>query len=144
MDNKATNEQKSAIHAILHKRGLMAHKADMISGITQGRTESTKELTFAEAAALIQSLNMDKAAAQKDEGKKMRASIVAMAYEMRWIGTQTVVEEKRVIVKDDFTRLDNWMLKFSYLKKKLFDYTYKELPTLVTQFKAVYADHLKK
>jgi hypothetical protein len=33
-------------------------------------------------------------------------------------------------------------MKFGYLKKPMNDYTYMELPTLVTQYKNVYTDWL--
>lgn len=144
MSNNATPQQKKAINTILHKRGLMAYKAEMIGGLTNGRTEHSSELTFAEAAALITSLNQDKAAAQTDDGKKMRGSIIAMAHELGWIKETTVVTAAGIKPKKDYTSLDNWMLHFSYLKKKLFDYTYAELPKLVTQFKQVYQSFLKK
>jgi hypothetical protein len=134
MQTTATKQQVIAINTAIHHKNLMGYKAEMVEAITAGRTSSSKELTFDEARALLTSLNA--AAKPVDEGKKMRANIIAMAHEMHWI--------KKTNGKDDYSHLDGWMLKYSYLKKKLYSYTYKELPTLVTQFKNVYLSHLKK
>lgn len=44
----ATPAQIRAIYAILHKHGLLDKKAEYVSAITSGRTESSKELTRGE------------------------------------------------------------------------------------------------
>jgi len=44
----------------------------------------------------------------------------------------------------DMKRVDGWCVSFSYLKKKLDNYTYEELPKLVSQFELVYTDYLNK
>ena len=43
----------------------------------------------------------------------------------------------------DGQRFDAWALKSSYLKKKLNQYSYAELPKLVYQFEQVYKHFLK-
>lgn len=139
---EATKQQIIAINTALHVKNLMGHKAEIVDAVTNGRTSSSKELTFDEAHALLQDLN--KGYVKPDEGKKMRGNIIAMAHEMNWIKRTKVVQGNRIIVKDDYSSLDAWMLKFSYLKKNLFDYSYAELPKLVTQFKNVYLSQLKK
>lgn len=137
-----TKQQIIALNTALHRKNLMHRKAEIVEAITQGRATSSKDLTFEEAHALL--LDLNKADKEKvDHGKKMRGNIIAMAHEIGFIKEQTVVSEKGMVKKNDYSHLDNWMLKFSYLKKKLFDYKYEELPTLVTQFKNVYSSTLK-
>jgi hypothetical protein len=115
----------------------------MIGALTQGRTTSSTALTFAEAHALLADLN--KTRVSTDEHKRMRNSIIAMAHELRWITpTQHVNAQGKIEIKNDYARLDAWMQKSSYLHKKLFNYTYEELPKLVTQFKSVYLSYIKK
>jgi len=46
--------------------------------------------------------------------------------------------------KLDMRRVNNWCLKYGYLHKLLDEYTYEELPKLVTQFEEVYKDMLRK
>jgi hypothetical protein len=139
----ASDAQIKALHAALHSKGLLPDKSEMIGALTAGRTTSSKQLTFAEAHALLADLN--KGTVSPDQGKRMRNNIVAMAHELGWITATQHIDTtgKQVLVKD-YNRLDNWMLKSSYLKKKLFDYTYEELPKLVTQFKAVYQSYIKR
>lgn len=140
---KASEAQIKALHTVLHKKGLLEHKAEMIGALTGGRTTSSKELNYDEAHALLQDLNKDNVS--EDQGKRMRNNIIAMAHELNWITSNQVINAAgKMEVKKDYSRLDNWMQKSSYLKKKLWDYSYNELPKLVTQFKNVYISYLKK
>jgi hypothetical protein len=131
---QSTKQQVIAINTALHYKNLMGHKAEIIDAVTNGRTSSSKELTYDEAYALLQDLNKDNVTA--DEGKRMRNNIIAMAHEIGWI--------KKKNGKNDYRKLDTWMKESSYLKKKLYDYSYKELPTLVTVFKKIYLSALNK
>lgn len=136
----ATPAQLSAFHCLLHKLALMPQKATMVGGATQGRTESSKELYIHEARDLILQLN---AMLEEQDGtalraKKMRGKIMSYAHEMKW--TKTNPQGRTVA---DGMRIDVWMLKFSYCKKKLNAYKYAELPKLVTQFHNVYKAFLK-
>jgi hypothetical protein len=142
MNTTATPQQITALHAALHAKNLLGKKAEIVEAVTHGRTSSSKLLTTDEAHALIADLNKNYVKA--DEGKKMRGSIIAMAHDMGMIPTINIVVNDSIIPKKDYSHLDAWMHRYSYLKKKLFDYTYAELPTLVTQFKKVYEAHLKK
>lgn len=129
-----TTQQNKMLHGLLNKTGLMADKANIINGITKGRTESSKDLSFDEARLMINWLQSQDNTI--DGAVKMRRKIISMAHEMHWHLPYT----QRV----DMLRLNGWCEKFGYLHKKLNDYTYKELPTLVTQFTAVYKDYLNK
>jgi len=64
---------------------------------------------------------------------KMRKKILSMAHEMNW----------RVNGKVNMKAIDTWCRNYSYLKKSLDRYTYKELPKLVSQFESVYHHFLK-
>lgn len=125
--------QNKLLHGLLNKTGLMQSKASIILGITNGRTESSKDLSFDEARLMINYLKMQ---ADKDalRSNKMRNKIISMAHEMHWhlSGTQAI----------DMLRLNTWCERFGYLHKKLNDYSYIELPKLVTQFTKVYSDFI--
>jgi len=43
----------------------------------------------------------------------------------------------------DSAKLDAWLLQFGFIKKKLIQYTFRELPLLITQFETVVKNHLK-
>jgi hypothetical protein len=128
-----TISQLTAIHTLLSKHSLKDEKASIVEAFSAGRTTSSKELRFAEAAALIGHLKSLEPTVGGAE--KMRNKILSMAHEMNWRheGTQRV----------DMDHVNNWCLSRGYIKKKLDDYTYNELPKLVTQFEEVYKSYLK-
>lgn len=108
-------------------------KADMVAGFSGGRETSSAKLYLSEAAAMIshlKSLDPEEAAADK-----MRKKIIMLAHEMNWRIAGTA--------KADMARIDRWCKNFGYKKKSLDNYTYRELPTLVTQFEAVHKSYLK-
>lgn len=109
-------------------------KAMMVNGFSGGRTETSKELSFTEATALIRHLKSLDPLEKKAE--TMRRKIMSFAHQMDWHikGTQ----------KLDMQRVDQWCSKFGYLHKKLNQYSYKELPKLITQFERAYNSYLDK
>lgn len=118
---------------LLKSTGLDAQKAILVSSFTKFRTESTKEMTFAEADDMIRYLQGE---ANKDDGSnQMRRKILSVCHNLNW---------KKADGKVDLDVLDQWCLNHSYLKKRLMEYTYKELPKLVTQVQSMYSSMLKK
>ncbi len=118
--------QLKTLHALLSSTGTMQFKREMIRDISGGRTESSRELTYQEAERIIEhlkSLNPTISGAEK-----MRKKILSFAHEMGW---HTLINGEWKI---DIKSVDSWCVKYSYLKKRLNDYTYEELPKLVTQF----------
>lgn len=135
--------QNKMLHGLLNKTGLMADKANIINGITKGRTESSKELSFDEARLMITWLKTQASPRPSPKGEgdaanRMRRKIISMAHEMGW---HNLVNGKWQI---DMRSLNNWCLQHSYLKKELNKYATTELPKLVSQFEQVYKSFLKK
>ena len=64
---------------------------------------------------------------------RMRKRILSICYSIGW--TRFNIEKRRHEV--DMERLEAWLLKYGYLHKPLNDYTYMELPELVTQAERV-------
>lgn len=129
MQTTATKQQVKAINAFLATRGLMEMKKQIISNFTNDRTDRSSLLTKDEARALLLYLN-DYAPLER-----MIKKIVAMAHEIHWIKKTTIVDPKNGVVEErDYKALDEWILKYGYLHKPLFQYTYQELPKLLTQF----------
>lgn len=142
----ATAKQIQYIHAALHRKGLLAHKREMVASFTGNRTESSKDMTFEEAAEMLATLNDHQP--DEDKRQKMVRHIIAMAHEMGWIKESGVVSCESGVgtlkKKKDYSDLHAWVEKYGYLKKPLNKYSYAELPNLVTAFKNVYAAWLKK
>lgn len=127
----ATKAQVACIRTMLAKLHLAADKEAIIAGASNQRTTSTTALTAAEATTLIRWLKTQDP--QEAKAETMRRKIIAMAHQMQWVANG----------KADMRRLDAWMLKSSYLHKKINQYQYAELPTLVSQFEKVYLSFLK-
>lgn len=135
-----TPKQLMAFNALIHKLRLVQHKATIVQGATNGRATSSKDLYYHEATDLIVQLNLQQVKADINTEKinKMRGKIMYYAHQMNW--TKKNSADKTVA---DGKRIDEWMVKFSYLKKKLNAYKYAELPKLVSQFAEVYKAFLK-
>jgi hypothetical protein len=126
--------QLICIKTLINKLNLRDKSKVLVSGFSEGRSESTVDLTNDEANPLIKhlkSLDPEEVAAEK-----MRKKIIALCHEMSW----TIVEHGKR--KADMKRIDNFCIKSGYLKKKLNQYLYSELPTLVTQFEAIHKSFL--
>lgn len=122
---------------------MLAQKADIVSGTSNGRTSSSKELTYAEADFLINSFNTPVKGDKPSQ--KMVNSLFAMCHEMGWIQPVSYVDGGEVKERKDYSRVHNWVEKYGYAKKPLNKYTHGELPRLISQFKiGPYADWLKK
>ncbi len=133
-------EQLIALNTVIHKKGLMQHKADMVEGATNGRTRSSKDLYFDEARELIMALNSYAEAKNKDDKGPMVRKLFRMAHEIGWIKKQSIVNSQQstagplIAEKNDYSRVYGWVLKYGYLKKDLRRYAYKEMPKLLSQF----------
>lgn len=144
----ATTQQLKAIHALLHKKGLLHEKPEIITVFTDGRTHSSKEMTMEEARELLIVFNTSSPAPspQGEKGDKgpMIRKLFAMAHEMGWIVKTTMVTPAgEIVAKNDNSRVYGWVLKYGYLKKDLRQYQYKELPKLLTQFEfGPYKDYI--
>jgi hypothetical protein len=130
-----TKDQLKAVHTLLGKIGITdkEEKKKEIIAYTGGRTDSSRAMTFTEAEQMIATLMSLDPAAGKAE--KMRKKILSLAHEMGW---------KKPNGKINMDHVNQWCIKYGYLHKKLDDYTYKELPQLVTQFTNAYKDYIKK
>jgi hypothetical protein len=141
-----TKDQIKAIQTAIRAKGLLDEKESLVQQYTTGRTGSVGAMYFNEAHQLLQLLNgPTRQAATSNPGQKMINSIIAMAREMGMITKQQVINEAGLLeFKSDYTRFNEWLITKSTGKKKLNDYTYEELPKLVTQFKNIYISWLKK
>lgn len=134
-----TLQQNSQLHKLLTETGLTDEKGTLVKEFTNSRTSSSSAMSMAECQALIDHLAgclggpvVDKAG----RANQMRRSILAVAHQLRW--------ELDGSTKVDMARVNEWCRTRSYLQKPLNDYTYEELPKLVSQINLVLADFLKR
>lgn len=133
---KITPAQLKCINTIISKQKISKdHKQMIIAGFSVGRTESSRDLYYEEAVAVIKHLKeTDPNAAAAD---KMRKKMLYFAHEMGW----KKLKNGKLVA--DIQRIDNWCLQFGYIKRKLDNYSYQELPKLVSQFQAVYSHYIQ-
>ena len=133
---QATTQQKAAIGAICSRLGIDKEmKEGLVCQFSNGRTTTSVELTVAEARAMIDHLSRQVRPDTRRD--KMVGKIFYYAHEMSW--TKINKQGRRVA---DGQRVDEWMVKYSYLKKKLNSYKFEELPKLVSQVEAMYKSQL--
>lgn len=123
---KVTPNQIQKIHVLLNKLGLIEEKRNLVSQITDGRTQSTKELSCAEAAHFITIL------AQYDPTEKQRGLIFSLAYKAGIIYGDSQEDKKMNAAK-----LNLFLKERGAVKKALNEMTYSELVTTHRQFKAI-------
>lgn len=126
------------LHALLNQAGLSSQKTALVLSFSNGRSESSKDLTNFETRQLIAYLQ-GLPNAEQEAANRMRRKMLSYCHEMHW--TVTNVYGKKIA---DVQRLDGWCEKFGYLHKKLNAYSHAELPKLVSQFERVYKDYLNK
>ncbi|MBS1641329.1 MAG: hypothetical protein JSR11_02530 [Bacteroidetes bacterium] len=128
-----TNTQNKQLHSLLNATKMVKQKANLVLGYTNDRTESSREMNVYEAQQLINYLKtLDTTV---EQANTMRRKILSMCHRIKWENEDGSV---------DMIRLNNWCIENSYLKKELNNYTYKELPTLVSTFQKVYRFYMQK
>lgn len=136
---QSTSKQRQIMHSLMRNIGLDDDAMkDMKLNATGGRTESSKEMTFAEADALIKNLgaaSINRNNAVHVSMDKMRKNIIRMAHLLGWQYNNG---------KANMKRIDAWCKSYGQYKKPLMDHTYNELVNLVTQFKKMYLSELKR
>ncbi len=133
MNKPITPKQIQLISTLIHKQGLTHHKAEIMEGVSNGRTTSTKGLTMDEASDLI--AHLTQTSRDTNVSSRLMKKLFAMAFEMGWCPEEAVVsEDGQIKKKRNYTRLHQWVEKYGYLKKPLRNYTYNELPKLVSIF----------
>lgn len=126
-------------YTLLKSSGLQGVKEELVLGASRERTTHFTELSAAEQKDLITFLQKEanKKDSEYQKANTMRRKIISMAHDMGWV---RLVEGSP---KADMVRITDWCRKYGYLHKGLNEYTYAELPQLVTQFRAMREGFMK-
>ena len=129
--NLINKAQNGHLHALISKIGITKEeKKIMIHSATEGRSESSKDLTEWEAKCLIKALEVNNPSTKIKPGDKQRKKIIMY---FRNCGHSKDG-------KADMSYINEWCKRYGYLHKKLNDYTVKQLPKLVYQAEQMYND----
>lgn len=131
-----TPAQIKKIHVLLGQKGLMDEKKTMVHSISQGRVESTKDLTFTEAKRFIDFLMTDNKE-MNDKKKIIYRAIWNIAWRMGIIYGES---------EDDYlmnrAKLNMFCRQRGTIKKNLSDMNLIELKQTHRQFEAMIKKHL--
>lgn len=127
-----TIPQIKKIHTLLNNIGALEDKKEIVYAFTNGRTESTKELSLSEARELIQQL------AHNEPSEKHRKAIVYLAYKAGIIYGST---------KEDYqmnrAKLNMFLRERGTVKKDLEKMSLQELKQVHRQFEAIVRNNKK-
>ncbi len=163
------HELNKQLHVLLTQTGMMDAKPYLVESFTNGRSQSSKDMSHYEAIELVKHLKgilsqqKYKTAntattgtnteithianamptvskkTDKERASNMRKKIIALAHQMGWSSYHPDSGKKIA----DMPRINAWCSKYGYLHKELNSYTLAELPKLVTQFDNLYKSFLK-
>lgn len=123
---QVTKSQLSKIHVQLSQLGLQEKKKMLVLQYTNGRSESSRDLTMQEAKELIMALS------KYDPCDPMRRKVFSLAYDAEIIWGTTSIDKKINAIK-----LDNFLLTRGTVKKELKRMTREELIKTISQFKQI-------
>jgi hypothetical protein len=122
----ATKPQIAKIHVLLNNLGITEQKIEIVYNLTNGRAESTKELTIEEARRLIINL------AEYDPSERQKSLIFSLAYQAGIIYGSTADDKKMNAAK-----LNMFLKERGAVKKKLNAMNYADLIKVHRQFEAM-------
>lgn len=125
--------QNKQLYALLNLAGIDTEtKEQMVYTYTRGRTNRSSKMSVEECQNLINDLRQK--TSYNQESDTMRKKIISLFRKMSY-----TLPDGKV----DMCAVEVWTEKYGYLHKPLNNYTYAELPKLVTQAQAVYQSFLK-
>lgn len=130
--NYASKPQIAKIHVLLTQLNLMDSKKQIVSEFSNGRTSSSKELSFQEAKQLISRL------AEHSPTERMKSLVFSLAYQAGIIYGSSG-EDKKI----NAAKLNLFLKERGAVKKELNAMTYPELIRVHRQFEAIVRNSAK-
>lgn len=121
-----TKAQLTKIHVLLNQYGFIENKKEFVINYSNGRTESSKELTKKEAQEIIHDL------LKLDDLKPMRQKVFALAYKAGIIYGNTEDDYQM-----NYAKLNMFLKQRGAVKKEIFRMNKSELIKTVNQFEMI-------
>lgn len=121
-----TKPQIAKIHVLLNNNGMLDEKKDIVRTVSDGRTESSKDLTFDEASHLIKKL------VEHDPKERQKALIFSLAYRAGIVYGSTG-EDKKI----NAAKLSLFLKERGAVKKGIHEMSLPELIQTHRQFEAI-------
>ncbi len=123
---KATQPQIAKLHVLLNNLGLIDQKAEIVYNLTDGRTQSSKDLSIDEARRLIINL------AEYDPSERLKSLIFSLGYQAGILYGNSK-DDKKI----NAAKLNMFLLDRGAVKKELNAMNYNELVKTHRQFEAI-------
>ena len=138
-DKPISKAQIAKIHVLLQQQGLMDEKASIVYSVSNGRTESTKELTCHEGRQMIGMLATEQDNTEADKRKAIFKAIYGLAWHMGIIYGNT---------KEDYhmnlAKLNVFCRQRGTVKKNLTEQNLIEMCRTHRQFEAMSRNYKRK
>lgn len=138
-DKPISKAQLSKIHVLLNQRGLLDEKASIVYSVSNGRTESTKELTCHEGRQMIGLLVTEQDSIEADKRKAIFKAIYRLAWKMDIIYGDTEEDYRMNIAK-----LNVFCRQRGTVKKNLTEQNLPEMRRTHRQFEAMFKNYKPK
>ena len=126
--NPRLNKQ---LHSLLTLQGLKEQKAELVSGVTEGRTSSSSDMTDDEARKLIEAIKPTGVISPKNIDEAKKINTIRKCFSLfRQLGYYKGE-------KPDYDRINNFCIHRSGSKKKLTEMDTKELSNLIYQLNRI-------
>jgi len=140
--NLITNKQLQYLTSLMTKQQMLGYSSELALKVSNQRVFEMQSLTSLEASNLIKLLqNSDSKAVQSDT---MRKKMISMAREMGWVLVKDNPTNGTPMLEANMERINNWCKQYGYLHKTLNQYTFEELPKLVSQFGILHEEFLNE
>jgi len=126
--NPRLNKQ---LHTLLALQGLKEQKAELVSGVTEGRTSSSSDMTDDEARKLIEAIKPKGAINPRGIKEAKKTNTIRKCFSL----FRTMGYYKGE--KPDYDRINNFCKSRSGAKKNLTDMDEKELSNLIYQLNRI-------
>lgn len=123
-----TPKQLAMLHALLNETGQLERKQTLIYNATNGRTTSSRELTYSEVKRLIDYL---KGFIKGDDRDRLSGKVLALAYQAGFIYGETPEDKKMNLVV-----VNKFLERRGAVRKHLNEMTREELLKTIKQFSA--------
>lgn len=132
-----TAQQVKALHTVFRQMGMDADdRHEFIANLTDGRTNSTKELTMDEARSLLDNLGKNQREAYQQESKQVCKQIYALSFQISFLnkGYDTSSREEFEMNK---AKINQFCREHTRMRKNLTEMTLTELKQVKKQMEAI-------
>lgn len=134
-----TSSKRRRLMALLSKAGIDDDtRHNLVYAWTNGRTNSSRELTGSEVDDLVWKFEND--FLFRANPRQAASALMELAIKQKRSAVLAIAQRTGIHEGASFSRFNQWMKNRSVLKKRLNDYTFDELDQLIQQMHALEAN----